>query len=97
MESILENRFYGVYLLCSENAEKRFKGKCYIGFTVNPVRRIRQHNRGVDFGGARKTNNRGPWTMVLIVHGFPNNISALQVTLKKFFNLIYYDFWDIYF
>lgn len=97
MESILENRFYGVYLLCSENAEKRFKGKCYIGFTVNPVRRIRQHNRGVDFGGARKTNNRGPWTMVLIVHGFPNNISALQVTLKKFFNLIYYDFSDIYF
>ncbi|XP_011185559.2 structure-specific endonuclease subunit SLX1 homolog [Zeugodacus cucurbitae] len=70
--------FYGVYLLCSQSAEKRYKGRCYIGFTVNPKRRISQHNRGKDFGGAKRTSNKGPWQMVMIVHGFPNNISALQ-------------------
>uniref|UniRef100_A0A1B0AK92 Structure-specific endonuclease subunit SLX1 homolog n=1 Tax=Glossina pallidipes TaxID=7398 RepID=A0A1B0AK92_GLOPL len=74
----IKNRFYGVYLLCSESLDGRYKGKCYIGFTVNPSRRIRQHNKGKDFGGARKTSNKGPWKMVLIVHGFPNNIAALQ-------------------
>ena len=75
----IQGRFYGVYLLCSQSPEKRFNGKCYVGFTVNPNRRINQHNRGKDFGGAKKTSNKGPWKMVLIVHGFPNNISALQV------------------
>ncbi|XP_069967212.1 structure-specific endonuclease subunit SLX1 homolog [Bactrocera oleae] len=70
--------FYGVYLLCSQSVEKRYNGRCYIGFTVNPKRRINQHNRGKDFGGAKRTSNKGPWQMVMIVHGFPNNISALQ-------------------
>lgn len=79
----IKNRFYGVYLLCSESLDRRYKGKCYIGFTVNPNRRIRQHNKGKDFGGARKTSNKGPWKMVLIVHGFPNNIAALQVRYVK--------------
>ncbi|XP_073828000.1 structure-specific endonuclease subunit SLX1 [Musca autumnalis] len=73
-----KSRFFGVYLLCSHSLEKRYNGKCYIGFTVNPNRRIKQHNRGKDFGGAKKTSNKGPWKMVMIVHGFPNNISALQ-------------------
>lgn len=74
--------FYGVYLLCSQSVEKRYNGRCYIGFTVNPKRRINQHNRGKDFGGAKRTSNKGPWQMVMIVHGFPNNISALQVNIN---------------
>ncbi|KAH8393844.1 hypothetical protein KR215_002260, partial [Drosophila sulfurigaster] len=73
-----KGHFYGVYLLCSQSLEQRYHGKCYVGFTVNPKRRIRQHNRGCDFGGARKTSKKGPWQMVMIVHGFPNNIAALQ-------------------
>ncbi|KAH8271252.1 hypothetical protein KR018_003692, partial [Drosophila ironensis] len=73
-----KGHFYGVYLLCSQSLDARYRGKCYVGFTVNPKRRIRQHNRGCDFGGAKKTSCKGPWQMVMIVHGFPNNIVALQ-------------------
>lgn len=73
-----EDEFFGVYCLISRNELKKFKNKCYIGYTVNPNRRIRQHNAGQQFGGAKKTDNKGPWDMVCIIHGFPNSISALR-------------------
>lgn len=74
--------FYGVYLLCSQSDNSKYKNRNYIGFTVNPNRRILQHNRGNRYGGAKKTSDKGPWQMILIVHGFPNNISALRVSFS---------------
>ncbi|PKI73321.1 hypothetical protein CRG98_006259 [Punica granatum] len=68
-------RFYGCYLLVS--LSPRHKGQTYIGFTVNPRRRIRQHN-GELRSGAWRTKNKRPWEMVVCIYGFPTNVSALQ-------------------
>lgn len=72
--------FHGVYLLCSKSEVKNYYGRTYVGYTVDPNRRIKQHNR-VILGGAKQTSKKGPWEMVMIIHGFPNNISALRVNM----------------
>lgn len=66
---------YCVYLLRALNP--KWKASQYVGFTNNPPRRIRQHN-GELKGGARKTQRKRPWEMVLFIYGFPTKHSALQ-------------------
>lgn len=49
----------------------------YIGFSTQPIHRLRQHN-GELVAGARKTSKYRPWIHIAIVAGFPNKITALQ-------------------
>lgn len=64
---------YYVYLIQSISHPR----STYIGFTVNPKRRIRQHN-GLIQGGAKKTRKNRPWKYIGYVSGFPNQRTALQ-------------------
>eukprot|EP01031_Cornospumella_fuschlensis_P033384 gene33384-40388_t len=49
----------------------------YIGFSIDPHHRLRQHN-GEVAAGAYHTSKYRPWIHVVIVTGFPNKVLALQ-------------------
>ena len=66
---------YFCYILCSLN-DKYLNGT-YIGFTDDPLHRIRQHNGEIK-GGAKFTKRRRPWKLILVVSNFPNKIAALK-------------------
>jgi predicted GIY-YIG superfamily endonuclease len=59
------------YGLISEDGKRT-----YIGATVDPDRRLQQHN-GVKSGGAKATHGR-TWQRFALVAGFPTKIAALQ-------------------
>jgi structure-specific endonuclease subunit SLX1 len=50
--------------------------KTYVGATINPDRRLRQHN-GEIAGGARATHGR-KWKRVFLVSGFADERAALR-------------------
>jgi predicted GIY-YIG superfamily endonuclease len=64
------------YVLAKQVQRRTKKTSTYIGYTVNPLKRIRQHNREIK-GGAAKTGRRdAQWDMVICVFGFPNNLAV---------------------
>lgn len=67
--------FTGCYLVGSRERSKA--GSSYVGFTVNPARRLRQHN-GELSGGAVRTRGLRPCEMLCVVYGFPSRVQALQ-------------------
>mmetsp|Transcript_17807 Transcript_17807/g.53680 ORF Transcript_17807/g.53680 Transcript_17807/m.53680 type:complete len:552 (+) Transcript_17807:458-2113(+) len=71
--------FFAVYLLRSlqKTASGAVSTRTYIGCTVNPQRRIRQHNGEIKMG-AKQTSRHRPWEMILVCHGFPSLVAALQ-------------------
>jgi len=52
--------------------------RTYIGYTVDPLRRLRQHNGDLKSGGAKRTQRWRPWRIVCVVMGFPSRFSALS-------------------
>jgi structure-specific endonuclease subunit SLX1 len=74
MATVASNPWF-VYLLATE------EGQTYVGATVDPDRRLRQHN-GLIGGGARATAARVgqglTWKRMCYVSGFPDNHAALQ-------------------
>ena len=74
-DSLPTRAFYSCYLLTSLHA--RYKHHTYIGFAVDPARRLRQHN-GELVQGAKRTKRRRPWQMVCVVHGFRSKNAALR-------------------
>jgi len=67
--------FCGCYLL--KSCDPAHPRSSYIGFTVNPLRRVRQHNGGIQ-GGARRTRRHRPWEPVALVDGFASQVEALK-------------------
>ena len=52
------------------------RSKTYVGATVNPDRRLRQHNGEIS-GGARATRGRA-WRRVFLIGGFAEERDALR-------------------
>lgn len=59
------------YLIISQNT-----ARTYVGCTLYPRRRIKQHN-GIIKGGARSTTTGRPWIVALVVTGFTSKKSAM--------------------
>ena len=65
------NTAWHCYLLASDDGERT-----YIGATVDPDRRLQQHN-GQKAGGAKATHGR-QWRRVALISHFPDSTAALQ-------------------
>ena len=67
--------FHACYLVISLDPRKR--GKSYIGYTINPPRRLAQHNGALSHG-ARYTASLRPCDMVLVVSGFESEVMGMR-------------------
>lgn len=68
--------FHHCYLLRSLDPKNPLK--TYVGYTTDPIRRLRQHNGKLKSGGAKRTANGRPWQYVAIIDGFDDKVAAMQ-------------------
>lgn len=71
-------RLIACYLLVSKAPARNSDARTYIGFTVNPPRRLKQHNGQIRYGGAYRTRKHRPWSNVAVIHGFTCKTQAMQ-------------------
>jgi predicted GIY-YIG superfamily endonuclease len=71
----MPQNFFACYLLTT--LDPAHSGGTYIGFTVKPSRRIRQHNGEIK-AGAWRTKKWRPWEMLMFIHGFPSKVRYHQ-------------------
>lgn len=61
------------YLLQSVSNRRKW----YVGYSLNPIHRLGQHN-GVIEGGAKETSKDRPWKLICCLSGLPNHQQALM-------------------
>ena len=71
--------FY-VYILVNNSI--KYKNHSYIGFTTNPKRRLRQHNKEIKGGAKATTNKDSDWEFAVLLTGFKDKINALSCEWK---------------
>jgi len=71
------------YCYILQNTYEPHKNRTYCGYTINPKRRIRQHNGEIK-GGAKYTSAFGnkSWKIYALITGFPNRQNAMQCEWK---------------
>lgn len=76
-----QGNFHYCYVL--RNSHDPDKNRTYNGYTVDPKKRIRQHNQEIK-GGARYTKKWGnkSWEIYALIRGFPDRVNALQCEWK---------------
>jgi predicted GIY-YIG superfamily endonuclease len=80
LDKTLDKSYY-CYIL--RNSHESDKNRTYNGYTVNPSKRIRQHNQEIK-GGAIYTKSWGnkSWEIYVLITGFPDHHNALQCEWK---------------
>jgi structure-specific endonuclease subunit SLX1 len=69
---------YWCYII--QNTDEKYKNHTYVGYTVDPAHRLRQHNREIK-GGAKATN-KGLWKFMALITGFKTSQNALSCEWK---------------
>ena len=71
---------YYVYILVNNSVN--YKDHSYIGFTNNPIKRLRQHNKEIKGGAKATTNKDSEWEFAVLITGFKDKINALSCEWK---------------
>lgn len=62
------------------NIDKKYENHTYYGFTMDPIKRLRQHNGEIK-GGAKATKGK-KWEFIMLMTGFKTKNNALSCEWK---------------